>query len=354
MQSAMKSLQPFRSKARRVLAAGSAIAHFMLALAVSESGARAQTLEEPETPLPQFSQLPQLPQPVNPTGCAIIADAQVPLVESHGRFVSPVVIDEQPLLMLVDTGASGTALSPRMAAALHLNQDPDRRVRVTGVGGQLDSQHPLMLHSIHFGSINLENYDVLTASIVRPEQENDASSAVGLIGADMLSRFDVELDFPNHRMTLYRVSFCSGRFVPWSGAYNVFMASRTSKNGFIIPIALNGVPIRALIDTGSNISSLSREGALSVGVDNQGLDRDQPGDFVGSKGTAVSAHKHEFGTMTVGASTFRNVKLFVQDGSFPGTDMLLGMDFLRWRKLWISYSTNQIFIQYNPRERLPQ
>ncbi|MGF6767518.1 hypothetical protein P3T24_007882 [Paraburkholderia sp. GAS33] len=29
--------------------------------------------------------------------------------------------------------------------------------------------------------------------------------------------------------------------------------------------------------------------------------------------------------------------------------MLLGMDFLRWRKVWLSYSTNQVFIQDTPR-----
>lgn len=56
-----------------------------------------------------------------------------------------------------------------------------------------------------------------------------------------------------------------------------------------------------------------------------------------------------FQTMTVGAGTFRNTRLSVQDATLLGTDMLLGMDFLRWRKLWISYSTNQVFIQYTPR-----
>ncbi|MBK3815868.1 MULTISPECIES: retropepsin-like aspartic protease [Paraburkholderia] len=275
----------------------------------------------------------------------------MPLIESQGRFVTPVIIEQQPLMMLVDSGAGSTALSQRTAAALHLDEDQTRSVRVNGVGGEMGTQHPVVLHSIHFGSMRLENFDVLTSNIVRPEQENDASSAVGLLGADLLSRFDVEFDFPNHRLTLYRVSSCSGRFVPWNGPYDAFIAGRTAKKAFIIPVVLNGSTVRALVDTGSNISSVSREGAAAAGVDEQTLASEPGGSFFGSRGAAVIAHKHSFQIMIVGASTFRNARIFVQDSSFPGTDMLLGMDFLRWRKLWLSYSTNQVFIQYIPRVR---
>jgi hypothetical protein len=197
--------------------------------------------------------------------------------------------------------------------------------------------------------VNLENYDVLTANIERPERENDASAPVGIVGTDLLSRFDVELDFPNHRMTLYRVSSCAGNFIPWSGHYDTFMASITAHKAFVIPVFLNGKPVRAVVDTGSNESSLSLDGARAAGVDAQTL-ASEPGDtFFGSKGNVVTAHRHVFQTMGVGAGTFRNARISVQDASWLDTDMLLGMDFLRWRKLWLSYSTNQVFIQYTPR-----
>jgi predicted aspartyl protease len=328
-------------------------AHLMLAFSIFASQADAQMTGDLAASLPKLSDLLQPLQPAKPEGCTVVADAQMPLMPSQERFVTPVVIDQQALMMLVDSGSGGTALSPRMAASLHLDEDTDRRVRVNGSGGQMDAQYPVVLHSLRFGSVNLVDYDVLTVNIVRPERENDASSAVGLIGADLLSRFDVELDFPNHRLTLYRVSSCSGRFVPWTGAYDSFMASRTARKGFIIPVVLNGTSVRALVDTGSNISSIGRESASAVGVDAQTLANEPAGSFVGAKGNAVTAHKHLFQTMAVGASTFRNARIFVQDASFPGIDMLLGMDFLRTRKVWLSYSTNQVFIQSVPRQRLP-
>ncbi len=325
----------------------------MLAFSISGSQADAQMTGDPVAPLPQHSDFLQPLLAAKPVECTVVADAQMPLMESHGRFVTPVIIDQQPLMMLVDSGSGGTALSPRMAASLHLDEDTDRRIRVNGSGGEMDVQHPVTLHSIRFGSVNLENYDVLSVNIVRPEQESDASSAVGLIGADLLSRFDVEFDFPNHRMTLYRVSSCSGRVLPWTGAYDSFMASRTARKGFIIPVVLNGTTVRALVDTGSNISSIGRDSAAVAGVNAQTLANEPAGSFVGAKGNAVAAHKHLFQTMAVGTSTFRNARIFVQDASFPGMDMLLGMDFLRSRKVWLSYSTNQVFIQYTPPRPFP-
>jgi hypothetical protein len=70
--------------------------------------------------------------------------------------------------------------------------------------------------------------------------------------------------------------------------------------------------------------------------------------FFGAKGQVMTAHRHVFQTMGVGTGTFRNPRIPVQDASWPDTDMLLGMDFLRWRKVWLSYSTNQALIQYTP------
>ncbi len=61
---------------------------------------------------------------------------------------------------------------------------------------------------------------------------------------------------------------------------------------------------------------------------------------------AVIEHKHRFETMTVGSITYRNAPVSVSETSLPGFDMLLAMNFWRGRKLWLSYKTGQVFIQY--------
>ncbi|WP_321899903.1 retropepsin-like aspartic protease [Paraburkholderia heleia] len=296
--------------------------------------------------LPGFSQLANIP---GPDHCTVLPDAQMPLIEGHGRMLSPVDIEGRPFMMLIDSGAAGTALSPQTAASLNENEDRSKTIRVGGVGGRMDgSQHPLIVHSIRFGSLNLSDFDVVTAHIERAEVESDAAAAAGMVGVDLLSRFDVEFDFPNHRLSLYHVAACSGRFAPWTGKYDAFMATRTRQGTLLVPVVLNGVTLRALIDTGSNVSSIAASAAAWAGVDARAMEGDPAMSFAGARGDMMTAHKHRFDTMSVGAATFHNVRLSVQDQDFPGIDMLLGMDFLRWRKVWLSYGTNQVFIQYTP------
>jgi clan AA aspartic protease (TIGR02281 family) len=280
----------------------------------------------------------------------VLPDAKMPLIEGHGRMLSPVDIETRPLMMLIDSGAGATALSPQTAASLNESEDRSKSVRVGGIGGRMDSQHPVVVHSIRFASLDLSDYDVVTSHIERPELESDAASAAGMVGLDLLSKFDVEFDFPEHRMSLYHVASCSGRFIPWSGSYNSFMATRSPRGALIIPVVINGVTLRALIDTGSNVSSMGVTAAMKTGVDANAMMGDPAMSFAGAKGSMMTAHKHRFDTMAVGASTFHNVRISVQDQDFTGTDMLLGMDFLRWRKIWLSFATNQVFMQFTPRQ----
>ena len=264
-------------------------------------------------------------------------------------MLSPVDIETRPFMMLIDSGAGSTALSPQTAESLNESEDRSKTVRVVGIGGHMDTQHPLVLHSLRFGSLELTDFDVLTAHIERPEVESDAAAAAGMVGLDLLSKFDVEFDFPDHRMSLYHVASCSGRFIPWSGSYDSFMATRSPRGALLIPVVINGVTLRALIDTGSNVSSIGMTAAMKTGVDATAMSGDPAMTFVGARGSMMTAHRHRFDTMSVGAATFHNVRISVQDQDFPGMDMLLGMDFLRWRKVWLSFGTNQLFIQYTPR-----
>ncbi|RKT13455.1 hypothetical protein B0G69_6608 [Paraburkholderia sp. RAU2J] len=59
----------------------------------------------------------------------------------------------------------------------------------------------------------------------------------------------------------------------------------------------------------------------------------------------------EFGGITneeplAGSMTFKNAPVWVQESPLFGFDMLLGMDFLRSSKVWLSYRTGQVFMQY--------
>ncbi|MDB5460925.1 MAG: hypothetical protein JWO72_2666 [Caulobacteraceae bacterium] len=278
-------------------------------------------------------------------GCRIERKARLPLTESHGRFVTTVTVNGRPLRMLVDTGAQRAALSPAMADRLRLPRDPGQTFRATGVGGRGREEHPRIAGSVAFGPATWRRYALQTAAIVRPEQAGDPAAPVGLIGADMLSAYDVEFDFPGRILTLYAVSGCTGRFVPWKGRYDAFPAEPAPADLFVIPVSLEGHRLRALLDTGSNTSSLGRAAARTAGVDDARLRGDKADSYLGSKGAAVAARRHRFGAFSIGDTLFKNAPIAVRAADFGVFDMLLGVDFLRSRKVWLSYGTRQVFIQ---------
>ena len=282
--------------------------------------------------------------PAGGPACTVMRQAQLPLVESHGRFSVEVSVDDQPLAMLVDTGAQRAAVSPAAASRLQLPLDPSRTFHTIGVDGRTTGEHPRVARTVRFGPVVWPQYALQTVNIVRPEQAGDPAAPVGVIGADMLSAYDVELDFPARTLTLYAVAGCGGDFIPWTGRHDALTPLRGPPDLFILPMTLNGHAIRALLDTGSNTSSLSLGAARAAGVDAAALKGDRTDSYVGSKGVPVGAHRHRFDSLAIGSARFASPRISVQDADFSAFDMLLGMDFLAPRRLWLSYSTRQVFI----------
>ena len=169
---------------------------------------------------------------------------------------------------------------------------------------------------------------------------------VGLLGADILSQYDVEFDFPKGTMTFWSVAGCGDRFVPWQGRFSEFHPQRTGHNAFVIPVTINGHQLQALLDTGSDATSVTYNAALAAGVTPDAIELDRAGTRKGARGVALTSHVHRFDSMSIGPMTFRNAGLVVVDDAQGDFDMLLGIDFMRWRKVWFSYATNQVFMQW--------
>jgi predicted aspartyl protease len=282
--------------------------------------------------------------PIGGPDCKAAPQARMPLRESRGRFSVEVSLDGQPLAMLVDTGAQRAALSPQAADRLRLPIDASRTFHAIGVDGRTVGEHPRVARAIRFGPVVWPRYALQTVNVVRPEQAGDRAAPDGVIGADMLSAYDVELDFPARTLTLYAVSGCSGDFIPWPGRHEALTPLRGPPDLFIIPITLNGHGVRALLDTGSNTSSLGLGAARALGVDAAALKGDPADSYVGSKGVPVGAHRHRFDSLAIGSARVRGPRISVRDADFSAFDMLLGMDYLASRKLWLSYRTHQVFI----------
>jgi hypothetical protein len=116
----------------------------------------------------------------------------------------------------------------------------------------------------------------------------------GLLGSDILRSFDIDLDLPGRRMTLYQGQSCAAASPAWAPPYARIAAGRSPGNRLFFPVQLDGRAISALFDSGAQFSVLSPRTALALGVKEAVLARDPQVTVRGADGEQLSAHAHRF------------------------------------------------------------
>ena len=64
----------------------------------------------------------------------------------------------------------------------------------------------------------------------------------------------------------------------------------------------------------------------------------------GVAGEPLSARVHRFARLDIGALIVRNPEVVVTDLKLSEADIVLGVDFLSSRRLWLSYGSRQLFL----------
>ncbi len=121
--------------------------------------------------------------------------------------------------MIVDTGAATTLLGAKAADDLNLKVDPSAPPPKPVLGSGRPRRCFISTSSppvLGFGDLVFHNRSMVVASL--DFGRSPEADAVGILGDDILSGYDVEFDFPDGRLTLYDEFACSDVFLPWTGA----------------------------------------------------------------------------------------------------------------------------------------
>jgi len=110
------------------------------------------------------------------------------------------------------------------------------------------------------------------------------------------------------------------------------------------PVHLEGRKLAAFIDTGAQFTVLSTKAASVLGVTEAALAHDRVIIVHGAAAEQLSAHVHRFSQLAVGTEIIRNLEIVVTDVRLNDADLVLGIDFLRSRRMWMSYGSQQIFL----------
>jgi predicted aspartyl protease len=97
------------------------------------------------------------------------------------------------------------------------------------------------------------------------------------------------------------------------------------------------------LDTGAQRSVIGRDLAGRAGVTQAMLDKDQSVTVIGASRNNAQVRLHRFDTIRIGSGVAHGAVLQVAPGSSALRDGLLGEDFLRRRRIWISDASHQLF-----------
>lgn len=264
----------------------------------------------------------------------------------------PLTINGVNANFIVDTGADHSLVTSEAVHRLGLASDQWVATTMRGVGGIVE--HPNVdPRSLALGAVPLHPRTVTHDISLRVADMSwplaPGLVVDGLLGRDLLSPFDVQIDVPDHRLTLFDVSGCSGQFVPWTGDVAVLPAAMPLAQMMIVPMQIDGHPLRALLDTGSESSLILAPGMFRLGLTPEMLARDPSAAIRGGIGPhALPVHRHAFSSWQVGSWAVQNPSIWVANARLmPIWDALLGADWLfAQRRVWISFATGQVFFQH--------
>ena len=263
----------------------------------------------------------------------------------QGHILVPVSINHTPVQLLVDTGASASMLTPDAAAILRLPPDLNRTTTVHGTGGSVITRN-VLIQSFEVGGNGSLVRSVVTGKLDQQYQEDPP--VAGLLGVDYLDHFDIELDVPNHRMALWRVQNCTRDFLTWQVPHFTIPLLLYQPNRLVAHVRIDGHPVTALIDWGARATTITSATATALGVTPDMLALDRSGTSHGIDQTEVPFRLHRFAEVSIGLATFRNAPLEVADLRVSDVGMLLGADYFRTRHVWLSYATEQMFVERPP------
>jgi hypothetical protein len=280
--------------------------------------------------------------------CVVDNKATVALDVTGGTITVPAEVNGVVATLILDTGAQRSLVTEAAVHRLGLARDEWVGTTMSGVGG-IESRPNADPRSLTLGGVplvrrTLTRDNSLTVGII-PRTHVGSLVIDGVLGRDFLSLFDLDLDLPGRRLTLYQVHDCTGRFLPWQDRYVSVPVTLPAENALIVPVTLDGTPLRALLDTGATSSLVAAPGIFRLGI--------QPASFAGDPADQVSGlgphmvtmHRHTFRALRVGGETTAAPVIWIAPVHLtPIVDMLLGADWLATRRIWISFATRQLFV----------
>ncbi len=283
-----------------------------------------------------------------PNVCKIGLLTDLPLQYRH-VLVTPASLNDQPTTMMLDTGAAVTVINKSAAERLHLPLQTTGGW-IGGIGGKQDLYY-FAAKSFRIGQLHGTNL-LLGASELGIDPHHKLID--GIFGADFLSRYDIDLDLPEHKLRLFKVvEGCNTPTAELDQPLYLAKLVRPSMPGdprAHVIVVIGGVRLNAVVDSGAQGTAIFRNSARRLGLRLADLTGDVHGRSFGVGPEARDVVRHVMTPIQIGEITIANLPVGIIDQrSEDDTDMLLGLDFLARVHVWLSFHSQAMLMQYPPK-----
>lgn len=177
-----------------------------------------------------------------PRECKLVRQTALPFEWLNGQMIVDVRVNDHPLHFAVDTGGVFSAIDRNAAKNIGLGQGPLGSNYTIRDSGGANANHIVRIDDIKFGTIKTGSLTLVSVALPKGED--------GIIAPDLLRNFDVEFDPAHQVINLYKPHPCSDHVVFWTSDFAKIHAARTDFDQIRIPVSIDGVPTRAVLDTG--------------------------------------------------------------------------------------------------------
>ena len=277
-------------------------------------------------------------QPVNATPQSaqcdlVLKDSLDMKTEPDGLVTVPVRVNGREVAFFVDTGGYYGGISASLAGALKL---PERT--------WLENQEFVFYDraaTTQIDEIDMFELGRLSAKSVPIPVIWDqllTGDTYGLLGGNVLNRYDLDIDFVHEKLNLFSPDHCPGRVVYWADSWS--QVPITVKDGWhvVIPVTLDGKTIQATVDTGAAQTVMTVEHAQDLfgWPDKSAL-----------KSGAHGEVYYPFSSLKFGGIEvlYPSVALLPKSSVTAGApELLLGANVLRQLHLYIAYKEKMLYL----------
>jgi predicted aspartyl protease len=177
----------------------------------------------------------------------------IPITVKDSRILVPVTINGVQQTFLLDTGGAFTQVKPSLVREMDLRTE-ESNVKLLDLYGNASNR----VTRVAFGLGGLQDRN---AELQVSPQEFGGESYVGILAADYLGRYDVEIDLAGGKLNYFSPDHCPGKVVYWEASAIAVVPFQFRNRHFEVTATVNGREMKAILDTGAPYSVLRAEEA---------------------------------------------------------------------------------------------